>query len=353
MSHVWARDKSEQSFADIERLRSIGVTSYDDPQVSAKIRGCVRAAKEHGFGWIWNDTCCIDTRSSAELEEAINSMFRWYEEAAMCLAYLQDVPDDCPIEETNSAFRRSMWFKRAWTLQELLAPQYLVFLSVNWKHLGTKSGSADLVHDITGIDAEVLTFHRALHHVSVARRMSWASKREASRIEDQAYSLLGIFDVSMATIYGEGSHAFRRLQVKIMKRAADHTLFAWGDPWPCIDRGPFVGTSGVLSEAHKSNPWSSLRKTAPPRFMPPSLEHSRSLFAPSPAGFEHAATLSAISLREVIQQAREVFDASVIIPPASVRPYHFLSEYASPLTFLRRLSMNTSSLALESAASSS
>lgn len=105
MSHVWARDKSEQSFADIERLRSFGVTSYDDPQVSTKIRGCVRPAKEHGFGWIWNDTCCIDTRSSAELEEAINSMFRWYEEAAMCLAYLQDVPDDCPIEETNSAFR--------------------------------------------------------------------------------------------------------------------------------------------------------------------------------------------------------------------------------------------------------
>ncbi|KAL1949700.1 hypothetical protein VTO73DRAFT_8581 [Trametes versicolor] len=321
LSHVWARDRSEQSFADIERLRSLGVTSYDDSQVSAKIRGCVRAAKEHGFGWIWNDTCCIDKRSSAELEEAINSMFRWYAEAAMCLAYLEDVSDGCAIEETDSAFRRSMWFKRGWTLQELLAPHCLVFLSVNWKHLGTKFGSADLLHDITGIDPEVLTFHRALQHVSVARRMSWASRRETSRIEDQAYSLLGIFDVSMATIYGEGSHAFRRLQVKIMKRTADHTLFAWGDSWPPVDRGLVVQTPRAPSEAHKSNPstWSSLRRS---RFTPPSFEHSRSLFAPSPAEFEHAA-MSAVSLSEVVQQVREFFD--VVISPASTVHEHLVT----------------------------
>ncbi|OJT06597.1 Vegetative incompatibility protein HET-E-1, partial [Trametes pubescens] len=172
LSHVWCRDKSEQSFADIERLCHGGVSSYDDLRVDAKVRGCVCAAREQGFGWIWNDTCCIDTRSSAELEEAINSMFRWYAEAAMCLAYLQDVPDNCPIEDANSAFRGSGWFKRGWTLQELLAPHCLVFLSVNWQHLGTKFGLADLLQDITGIDAEVLTFHRALQHVSVARRMS-------------------------------------------------------------------------------------------------------------------------------------------------------------------------------------
>ncbi|KAL1949702.1 hypothetical protein VTO73DRAFT_8583 [Trametes versicolor] len=316
LSHVWRRDKPEQSFADIERLcrEPGGVSSYDDDRVDAKVRGCVRAAREQGFGWIWNDTCCIDTRSSAELEEAINSMYRWYAEAAMCLTYLQDVPDDCPIEDANSAFRRSRWFKRGWTLQELLAPHCLVFLSVNWKHLGTKFGLADLLQDITGIDAEVLTFHRALQHVGVARRMSWASKRVTSRIEDQAYSLLGIFNVSMATIYGEGEYAFRRLQVKIMKRTSDHTLFAWGDAWPSIHTGSFVQPPIVHDGARKSHPSSPLHRTAPPRFMPPSFEHSKSLFAPSPAEFEHAA-MSHISLPEAMEQAREFFN--IVIPPAS------------------------------------
>lgn len=215
-------------------------------------------------------------------------MYRWYAEAAMCLTYLQDVPDDCPIEDASSAFRESKWFKRGWTLQELLAPHCLIFLSVNWKHLGTKFGLADLLQDITGIDAEVLTFRRALQHVSVARRMSWASKRETSRTEDQAYSLLGIFDVSMATIYGEGKYAFRRLQVKIMKRTADHTLFAWGNPWPSIHSGPFVQSPSVHDRARKSHPSSPLHKAAPLRFMPPSFDQSKSLFAPSPVEFEHA-----------------------------------------------------------------
>lgn len=275
----------------------------------------MRAAREQGFGWIWNDTCCIDTRSSAELEEAINSMYRWYAEAAMCLAYLQDVPDDCPIEDASSAFRKSRWFKRGWTLQELLAPHCLVFLSANWKHLGTKFGLADLLQDITGIDAEVLTFRRALQHVSVARRMSWASKRETSRTEDQAYSLLGIFDVSMATIYGEGEYAFRRLQVKIMKRTADHTLFAWGNAWPSIHTGPFVQSPSVHDWARKNHPSSPLHKATPPRFRPPSFEQSKSLFAPSPAEFEHAA-MSAIPLPEAMKQAREFFN--IVIPSTSV-----------------------------------
>ncbi|EIW59589.1 HET-domain-containing protein, partial [Trametes versicolor FP-101664 SS1] len=229
LSHVW--DDTEQSFMEIQQLQLIhGVTSYGDHRVSKKVRECVKVAKEQGFAWVWDDTCCIDKRSSAELEEAINSMFQWYTEAAVCLAYLKDVPDDCfPGEPgpVSRSFRNSVWFKRGWTLQELLAPRYLVFLSEEWNYLGTRAMLADVIQEITGIDAGVLTFRRHLQHVPVATRMSWAANRQTKRIEDQAYSLLGIFEVSMSTIYGEGSYAFQRLQAKVMKRHADHTLFAW------------------------------------------------------------------------------------------------------------------------------
>ncbi|KAI0636235.1 heterokaryon incompatibility protein-domain-containing protein [Trametes polyzona] len=305
LSHVWARDGTEQSFANIERLFAQGITTYEDPRVSDKIRGCVRAAREHGFGWVWDDTCCIDKRSSAELEEAINSMFSWYAKAGICLAYLADVPDDCLPEDPNSAFRRSAWFKRGWTLQELVAPHCLIFLSENWRYLGTKVGLADLLQEITGIESDVLTFHRALQHVSVARRMSWASQRETSRVEDRAYSLLGIFDVSMATIYGEGANAFRRLQMEIMNRHPDHTLFAWGEMWAPGDNGsmstmaPLNGRNGKTVPQNRSRP---LKLGG--RFTPPLSEKSNSPFASSPSDFQYAA-MSPISLEDTVKRVRE------------------------------------------------
>lgn len=298
------------------------MTSYDDPRVSAKIRGFVKIAKEQGLGWVWDDTCCIDKRSSAELEEAINSMFRWYAEAAVCFAYLEDVEDDCVVQETNSAFRRSVWFTRGWTLQELLAPQLVLFFSQGWKCLGTKVGLARLVCDITGIDIEVLTMRRALKHVSVARRMLWAANRKTSRVEDRAYSLLGIFDVSMSTIYGEGNYAFRRLQVKIMKRNTDHTLFTWGELWRHSGGGSTPATPirgrerGAPSRLRKiaTEPHPITSKRAVPHFTPPPVDDDKGLFARSPSDFRHAMTT--ISVDEVIEQISEC--VNVVIPQAAV-----------------------------------
>lgn len=313
LSHVWRhKGKPEQSFADMKKLchSPRDVSPYDDERVDEKVRGCALAAKKLGYGWVWDDTCCIDNQSSAELEEAINSMYRWYAEAAVCLVYLADVPDDCFIEEPDSAFRNSDWFKRGWTLQELLAPHCLIFLSCDWQHLGTKFGLADLLEEITGIDAEVLTFRRALHHVSVARRLSWASKRKTTKIEDQAYSLLGIFGVSMATIYGEGSYAFRRLQYKILKSSADHTLFAWGDMWlPTDEASESTLAQNPTSKQDRRNPSSTPSK--PHHFArPPRVEQCDSLFAPSPAEFRQAHTPDVISitLEGVLAWARSVFD---------------------------------------------
>ncbi|KAI0639265.1 hypothetical protein C8Q77DRAFT_1204784 [Trametes polyzona] len=195
-------------------------------------------AEADGYDWLWVDTCCIDKTSSAELSEAINSMYDWYSRASACYAFLADVPSGEDPGARDSAFRRSAWFTRCWTLQELIAPQDVVFLSRDWRELGNKYLWPGLLQEITGIEAEVLTFLRPLASIPIAMRMRWAAKRQARRVEDEAYALMGIFGVNMPTIYGEGRRAFRRLQEEIMRQTPDQTLFLWGSslhPGVCAD----------------------------------------------------------------------------------------------------------------------
>lgn len=191
----------------------------------AKIQFCCDQALRDKIKFAWIDTCCIDKTSSTELSEAINSMYRWYQNAKRCYAYLRDVskPEGGRVE-----IRRSKWFRRAWTLQELLAPRTVKFYSDDWTFLGSRTSLRTDITGATGIDEEYLT-HEQLHMTaSIARRMSWAATREATRAEDIAYSLFGIFDVHMPLLYGEGKQkAFMRLQEEIMKFSNDHTLFAW------------------------------------------------------------------------------------------------------------------------------
>ncbi|EIW58116.1 HET-domain-containing protein, partial [Trametes versicolor FP-101664 SS1] len=204
LSHTWrsAEQGSEQSYDDVCKLQA-----------------------EAGYRLIWNDACCIDKSSSAELTEAINSMFQWYRLADVCYVYLADVPDE---DAFGARFARSKWHRRGWTLQELIAPKRVVFLTQNWRMIGTKFGLALTLEKITNIDFNVLTGRAALDSISVARRMSWAARRETTRVKDRAYSLLGIFGVHMPTIYGEGSNAFLRLQEEIIKAIPDQSIFAWG-----------------------------------------------------------------------------------------------------------------------------
>jgi hypothetical protein len=159
-------------------------------------------------------------------------MYPWYQKSEVCYAYLADVPSDWELNSDSdsnqrqidaSKFRKSSWFTRGWTLQELLAPEMLVFFDNQWREIGTSSSLSSLVEDITGF------FH--LHDISsasVAQKMCWASKRETTRPEDRAYSLLGLFNVNMPPLYGEGEdQAFLRLQLEIIKISDDDSIFAW------------------------------------------------------------------------------------------------------------------------------
>ena len=200
---------------------------WHDPRFSAKVRQACTIARENGYDFLWIDSCCIDKTSSSELSEAINSMYEWYRGATVCYAYLADVPFDENHHAVSSSFRTSRWYDRGWTLQELIAPSALTFLSKDWKVIGTKGSLCDLVEAVTGIPEEALLHTKPLHAFSVAERFSWAAERQTMREEDRAYSLLGIFGIHMPTLYGEGELAFQRLQEEIVRRIPDQTLFAW------------------------------------------------------------------------------------------------------------------------------
>jgi hypothetical protein len=255
LSHTWSDE--EVSFEDMHNLDD----KVTQKKGFAKLLACSSLAKHDGLQYLWIDTCCIDKTSSAELAEAINSLFKWYEGASICYVYLPDVK--APKSKLDFGFERSKWFTRGWVLQELLAPNDLRFYDSDWTFLGTRYQLASQIAHITGIDLHILvrnhkSGHDALetHHldtdscrecgnisaikpllksVTIANRMLWTANRLTSREEDWAYSLLGIFDVSIPLLYGEGIKAFTRLQEAIVKGSNDHSIIAFRSPAPTLD----------------------------------------------------------------------------------------------------------------------
>lgn len=232
LTHRWYRDPgSEVSFQEIHKSESKALKGYE------KILRCCTVAKQrYGCEYVWIDTCCIDKASSAELSEAINSMFKWYQKAKVCIAYLDDVSPS--NSDRNPEFSESKWFKRGWTLQELLAPEKVEFYDCGWKRIGSKQENQSEISSITGIAFE----HLDLPNIaSVAQKMSWASKRETTKPEDMSYCLLGLFNINMVPIYGEGSKAFMRLQREIAMQEDDESLFAWNDSSAGLGNQGFSG----------------------------------------------------------------------------------------------------------------
>jgi len=219
LSHTW--EDGELNFEDFQTIRGRSKKGF------WKIQQCCKQAKGEGLRYAWVDTCCIDKRSSAELSEAINSMFHWYKSARTCYAYMTDVSPSFGSDASMEDFSKSRWFTRGWTLQELLAPRVVLFFDAGWGSLGSRDLLSSIIATSTGIDIKLLTGTRQIHDYSIAQRMSWASSRNTTRIEDAAYSLLGIFDVNMPLLYGEGPRAFIRLQEVIIQDSTDETIFAW------------------------------------------------------------------------------------------------------------------------------
>lgn len=221
LSHRWGPGEvSYQSFINGSTTNSAGHNKI--------LHSCSWALAE-GLEYIWIDTCCIDKTSSAELTEAINSMYNWYQKSSICVAYLNDVSPGLASdqEQLHEALRKSEWFDRGWTLQELLAPRFVKFVDQEWNHIGSKEDLAAIIMDITCIHTRFLHDADLVQEASIAARMSWASKRKTTRREDMAYCLLGIFNVNMPLLYGEGDKAFFRLQQQIIEYSDDESIFAW------------------------------------------------------------------------------------------------------------------------------
>jgi len=222
LSHTWGRDDEEVTFKDIQD----GPEQAKSKAGYRKIEFCGKQTASDGLEYFWVDTCCIDKSNNAELAEAINSMFRWYRNAAKCYVYLADVSMGSQ-DDIDQALQKSRWFTRGWTLQELLAPGSVEFFSLDDKRLGDKKSLEQQLFNTTGVALAALR-GGPLDSFSVEQRMAWAEKRTTKKEEDKAYSLLGIFNVFMPPIYGEGTeHAFYRLNEEIKKRAkasADRNL---------------------------------------------------------------------------------------------------------------------------------
>ena len=239
LSHRWIEKEGEDqevSYEDMANLPKADEEERDEIRQRLgyrKIIDSCEQAKKDGYERLWIDTCCIDKRSSAELSEAINSMYRWYANSEVCYAHLHDVSEPSfPTERDEPKYSANgwpEWFSRGWTLQELIAPSVVQFFNEDWLYLGDKKSLANGLSDITRIPQDILENGFPTERPCVAQIMSWAADRITTREEDRAYSLLGLLDVNMPMLYGEGKRAFQRLQLEIIRTSNDQSIFAW-DP---------------------------------------------------------------------------------------------------------------------------
>ncbi|KAK8052372.1 hypothetical protein PG993_003757 [Apiospora rasikravindrae] len=223
LSHTWGT--GEVLFNDVHEQEE------EDPEwkrkgPASKILKSAEQASREGLRYIWIDTVCIDKSSSAELSEAINSMFEWYQRATVCYAYIADIQE---VQDLS----RCRWLRRGWTLQELIAPGHVVFYNQQWNQIGTRESLADDLASLTKIDRELLRrehfadVEQLLAYTGTATKMSWAADRHTTKKEDRAYCLMGIFKVNMPLLYGEGNRAFQRLQEEILKDTTDTSILAY------------------------------------------------------------------------------------------------------------------------------
>ena len=250
LSHRWieAKEVDYEEMVDLAQMNRREQQEIRGRLGYKKIVDTCKQAKQDGYGWVWVDTCCIDKRCSAELSETINSMYRWYGNARVCYAYLHDVDGPSfPTKKDDGKYPKSNgwpeWFSRGWTLQEMIAPRNLQFFNKDWQPIGDKEMLARTLKRITRVPEHVLTDGLEGNRPCVAQIMSWAANRTTTRVEDRAYSLMGLLDLNMPMLYGEGlKKAFHRLQLEIIRTSSDQSIFAWGF------RSPNVRIGSILAD---------------------------------------------------------------------------------------------------------
>nr|OQO31307.1 hypothetical protein B0A51_03285 [Rachicladosporium sp. CCFEE 5018] len=298
LSHTW--EDEEVIFQDVRDLESARTK-----QGWLKIQYTCEQALRDDLAYCWVDTCCINKESSAELSEAINSMFNYYGGATICYVFLADVtqslrltdlmdldPGLRDIMDTSRRGRRSgpevawnssvteqfkrfanaRWWTRCFTLQELIAPPDLQFYNQEWLLIARKHDIGMLISARTGVDISVLRRTASPLDMTIAKRLSWAASRQATREEDVAYSLLGLLDINLPLLYGEGSRAFLRLQEELLRTKSDLSILAWKLSVPrAVAHGLFPFTQPAL-------------------------------FAKSPGDFEECGSVEASSMEEQIHR---------------------------------------------------
>lgn len=321
LSHTWISPKDEITYQDFKQRKGDIENDIFKQKGWAKLRRyCDRAAKD-GWKWAWMDTCCIDKTNPADTQEAINAMFRWYQNAGACYAYLDDVdvdkvidcpefdlddiagrdnvadPTSFPHQALKAFLIKAKWFTRGWTLQELLAPPYLVFVDTSWRRIGTRESWADEIKEASKIEARHLTNFSPtdFKSCSIAMRFSWASRRLTTVEEDETYSLLGLFGISLPLIYGEGRwRAFNRLQRELITVYNDDSIFAWKLR---------QSTNEQSNESHKTGKTSSRKFQFPCKHINRHVlnlsvahEHGRGILAPSIRAYWDASNIEALGL---------------------------------------------------------
>lgn len=281
LSHRWGTPDEEMTFKAFRKQRRTETIGYK------KVADFCELSRTGGTAWAWVDTCCIDQKSSAELSEAINAMWSYYENAKTCYAYLNDCRTDV------NDWHRSAWWTRGWTLQEMLAPRQVLFYDQDWNMIGSIKTLAEKIADITKIPQAILLGAASTGSCCIAEMMSWASMRETTRIEDRAYSLLGLFHINMPLLYGEGNRAFQRLQIHLIEKYSDLSILAWRS-----------------EEALHSNKSPSSRSSRGDTVKPADAVSAGSVLASSPSSFRLCHDMESVKITsEVWEMTQQIATA--------------------------------------------
>ncbi|KAL4070100.1 hypothetical protein V8B97DRAFT_2047969 [Scleroderma yunnanense] len=176
-------------------------------------------------------------------------MYQWYQNSKVCYAYLHNIPGaSFPTESDKEKYHESNgwpeWFSHGWTLQEMIALENVQFFNQDWQSIGDKRTLACTLEEITQVPSYILTDGLSTYRPCIAQIMSWAADRKTTRVKDRAYSLLGLLDVNMPMLYGEGNRAFQRLQLEIIRVSDDQSISAWG----AGDDGDGGWTGSILAD---------------------------------------------------------------------------------------------------------